>query len=139
MEIASKLPPLLFRERYGDDEILGDTHLKRMYQRLIDFDNVRPNGGAIMSFLFSTPGLSTKEIWLIIEPVFRDLLDDIAKNDDLAEDIVLLGNFKRFSAKAIASILKARVWRRGMPIWMFNALVNPAAKNQALMPTWILL
>jgi len=130
MEIASKLP-LLFRERYGDDEILGDTHLKRMYQRLIDFDNVRPNG-AIMSFLFSTPGLSTKEIWLIIEPVFRDLLDDIAKNDDLAEDIVLLGNFKRFSAKAIASILKARVWRRGMPIWMFNALVNPAAKKSGI-------
>jgi len=82
--------------------------------------------------LFSTPGLSTKEIWLIIEPVFRDLLDDIAKNDDLAEDIVLLGNFKRFSAKAIASILKARVWRRGMPIWMFNALVNPAAKKSGV-------
>ncbi len=54
MEIASKLPPLLFRERYGDDEILGDTHLKRMYQRLIDFDNVRPNGGNHELFVFNT-------------------------------------------------------------------------------------
>lgn len=130
VEIASKLP-LLFRKRYGDEAILKDPSLKRMYQRLIDFDNVRPNG-AMMNFLFSTPGLKRKEIWKMIEPVFRDLLDDIARNSRLVDDIMALGNLKKGSAKALMSIFKARVWRRGLPIWLFNALINPAMKRTGI-------
>jgi UDP-2,3-diacylglucosamine pyrophosphatase LpxH len=127
MEIASKLP-LLFKKQYGEEAILENKSLRRMYQRLIDFDNVRPNG-AMVNFLFSTPGINKKEIWQIIEPVFRKILDDIAKNSSLADDILSLGNFKRRSAKAIMSIFKARVWRRGLPLWLFNGLTNPAMQK----------
>lgn len=127
VEIASKLP-LLYRERYGDANILNDEGLKRMYQRLVDFDNVRPSN-AMMNFFFSTPGLSRKEVWQIIEPIFRDLLDGIAKNNRLADDFLVLGNYQSLSAKLIMSVFKARIWRRGLPVWMFNALINPAAKK----------
>jgi UDP-2,3-diacylglucosamine pyrophosphatase LpxH len=127
VEIASKLP-LLFREQYGDEAILSDSNLRRMYQRLIDFDNVRPNN-AMINFLFSTPGINRKEIWKIIEPVLRNLLDEIAKNNTLADDIMALGNFKKLSAKAIMSIFKMRIWRRGLPLWMFNGLTNPVMRK----------
>jgi len=127
MEIASKLP-LLFKEQYGEEKILNDHNLRRMYQRLIDFDNVRPTG-AMVNFLFSTPGIKRKEIWQIIEPVLRKLLDDIARNKSLANDILTLGNFEKLSAKAVMSIFRARVWRRGLPLWMFNGLTNPAMKK----------
>lgn len=126
-EIASKLP-VLFRKRYGDDAILNTFRLKRMYQRLIDFDNVRPSS-ALINFLISTPGLERKEIWKMIEPVFRELLDDIAFNPTLRSDIMAFTNFGALGTRAILSIFKARIWRRGLPLWMFNALINPAIKK----------
>lgn len=127
VEIASKLP-VLFRKRYGDEAILNTFELRRMYQRLIDFDNVRPSS-ALINFLFSTPGIARKQIWKWIEPVFRELLDDIAFNNSLRSDIMALGNFGKLGTKALMSIFKARVWRRGLPLWMFNALINPAIRK----------
>lgn len=126
-EIASKLP-VLFRKRYGDEAILNTFRLKRMYQRLIDFDNVRPSS-ALINFLISTPGLERKEIWKMIEPVFRELLDDIAFNSSLRSDIMAFANFGALGTRAIMSMFKARIWRRGLPLWMFNALINPAIKK----------
>lgn len=127
MEIASKLP-ILFRRRYGDEDILRNFELRRMYQRLIDFDNVRPTG-ALINFLFSTPGVARKQIWKWIEPVLRELLDSIAIDTTLGSDIMTIGNFNKLGNRAIMRIFKARVWRRGLPLWMFNALVNPAIRK----------
>ncbi len=129
-EIASKLP-ILFKKRYGEEAILEDPSLKRMYQRLIDFDNVRPSR-AMMNFFFSTPGLKQKEIWNMIEPVFRELLDEIARDSNITDDVMTLSNTKKLNKRAVMRIFKARVWRRGLPVWMFNALINPAMKKSGL-------
>jgi len=73
-EIAAKLP-ILFKEYYTEEGILADPDLSIMFQRLIDFDNVRPTN-ALINFLFSTPGLSMKQVWRLIEPIFIKILDD---------------------------------------------------------------
>ena len=56
LELAAKLPQL-FREHYSERAILENADLRLLYQRLMDFDNVRP-ASALVKFLLTTPGLS---------------------------------------------------------------------------------
>jgi len=56
LELAAKLPQL-FREHYSEHAILENADLRLLYQRLMDFDNVRP-ASALVKFLLTTPGLA---------------------------------------------------------------------------------
>ncbi len=129
-DIAAKLP-ILFKEYYSEENILGNQDLSVMFQRLIDFDNVRPSN-ALINFLFSTPGFSMKEVWRLIEPVFVKMLDDLAFSPEIGSQIITFGGLTGFSAASLKAILKTRLWRRGLPFWMVKALLSPVSRRSKI-------
>ncbi len=130
VEIASKLP-LLFREYYGDKSILAMDDLLSLYNRLIDFDNVRPSN-ALINFLFTTPGLSKREVWRLIEPVMLKLLDSLAVSPDIGSSMINIGQISGASAATLKSVLRTRLWRHGMPFWVIKTLLNPLVKKSKI-------
>jgi UDP-2,3-diacylglucosamine pyrophosphatase LpxH len=129
-EIAAKLP-ILFKEYYTEKSILDDQDLSVLFQRLIDFDNVRPSN-ALINFLFSTPGLSMKEVWRLIEPIFVKMLDDLAFAPDIGKQMIAFGGITGFSASSLKAILKTRLWRRGLPFWMIKTLLAPVSRRSKI-------
>ncbi len=129
-EIAAKLP-ILFKEYYSEEAILKDQSLSVMFQRLIDFDNVRP-ANALINFLFSTPGLSMKDVWELIEPVFVKMLDDLAFYPEIGKQIITFGGMKGFSAASLKALLKTRLWRRGLPFWMVKTVLSPVSRRSKI-------
>ena len=129
-EIVAELP-LLFREHYGDAAIISKEDLSRLYKRLIDFDNVRPTN-ALVNFLFTTPGMSKSEVWKFIEPVMLKLLDNLAISPDIEPNLINLGHIKGASAFTLRSVLRTRLWRKGLPFWVMKALLNPAFKKSKI-------
>ena len=129
-EIAVKLP-LLFKKHYTEEKIIASQDLSLMFQRLIDFDNVRPSN-ALINFLFSTPGLSMKEVWRFIEPAFVRMLDDLAFYPEIGKQIISFGGMKGFSAASLKALLKTRLWRRGLPFWMVKTLLSPVSRKSKI-------
>ena len=130
VEIASKLP-FLFREYYRDESIIAMDDLLTLYNRLIDFDNVRPSN-ALVNFLFTTPGLSKRDVWRFIEPVMQQLLDDLAVSPDIGSNLINFGQLKKASASTLKSVLRTRLWRHGLPFWVIKTLLNPLMKRSKI-------
>ncbi len=129
-EIAAKLP-LLFREYYSDKSILATDELLTLYQRLIDFDNVRPTN-ALVNFLFTTPGMSKRDVWQFIEPVLLKLLDGLAVSPDIGSSVIDFGQLNGASAATLRSVLRTRLWRHGLPFWAMKTLLNPVFKKSKI-------
>lgn len=129
-EVAAKLP-ILFKDHYSEEAILEDPELTLLFQRLIDFDNVRPSN-ALINFLFSTPGLSMKEVWRLIEPVFVKMLDDLAFAPEIGRQMIAFGGMSGFSAASLKAVLKTRIWRRGLPFWMIKTLLSPVSRRSKI-------
>lgn len=127
VEIASKIPKL-FKEYYSEETILSIDELVLIYRRLNDFDNVRPPE-AILNFLFSTPGLTQKEVWRFIEPVFMKALDDIALDGNIGRSLIQWGGIVGFAAFMTRLLLKSRFWKRGIPFWLIKILLTPASRK----------
>lgn len=130
VEIAAKLP-ILFKEVYSDDKIQESEVLNALFQRLIDFDNVRPPN-ALINFLFSTPGLTKKEVWRLTEPVFLKMLDDLAVSPDTIHQMTDFARLKGLSAAGVRSALNLRLWRRGLPFWLFKGLLAPISRGSKI-------
>ena len=129
-DIAAKLP-ILFKEYYTEEDILKDQDLSILFQRLIDFDNVRPSN-ALINFLFSTPGFSMKEVWRLIEPVFVKMLDDLAFSPQIGSQMITFGGLTGFSAASLKALLKTRLWRGGLPFWMIKTLLSPVSRRSKI-------
>ena len=129
-EIAAKLP-ILFKDHYTEKAILEDPALSLLFQRLIDFDNVRPSN-ALINFLFSTPGLSMRKVWRLIEPVFVRMLDDLALAPEIARQMIAFGGMAGFSAASLKAVLKTRLWRGGLPFWMIKTLLSPVSRRSKI-------
>lgn len=130
IEIAAKLP-ILFKGYYTEKEILQDEDLSMMYQRLFDFDNVRP-ANALVNFLFSTPGLSMKEVWRLMEPVIVKMLDDLAFAPEIGRQMIAFSDMAGLSAASLRAVLKTRLWRRGLPFWMVKTLLTPVSRRSKI-------
>ncbi|HZQ17526.1 MAG TPA: metallophosphoesterase [Terriglobales bacterium] len=77
IDVAVRLP-YLFRRKYGDAEILKDPIMVQLYQRLLQFDDVRPQS-ALFDYLLddSSGNYSSEEAWERLVPVVVDILDEI--------------------------------------------------------------
>lgn len=129
-EIAAKLP-ILFKEYYSEQGILADQDLSVLFQRLIDFDNVRPSN-ALVNFLFSTPGFSMKEVWRLVEPVFVRMLDELAFSPEIGRQMITFGGMTGFSAASLKAVFKTRLWRGGLPFWMVKTLLSPVSRRSKI-------
>jgi UDP-2,3-diacylglucosamine pyrophosphatase LpxH len=77
IDIAVRLPYLL-RRKYGDQQILEDTVLVKLYERLLQFDDVRPQSALFDYLLDDSAGdYSAEEAWERLVPIVEDLLDEI--------------------------------------------------------------
>src|SRR5215813_11879308 len=77
IDVAVRLP-VLFRQKYGDAEVLSNRVMANVYQRLLQFDDVRPQSALLDYMLDSSGGeYSSEEAWERLVPVIVDLLDEI--------------------------------------------------------------
>lgn len=77
IDVAVRLP-YLFRRKYGDAEIVKDRVMVQLYQRLLQFDDVRPQSALFDYLLDDSAGdYSSEEAWEQLVPVVIDILDEI--------------------------------------------------------------
>ena len=88
LELAARLPKI-FKDHYSDAVILRQAPLLTLYQRIMEFDNVRP-ANALMNFLFSSPGLSAVTPGNTSSRCFK-ARDDIARDMSLKQQFLSLG------------------------------------------------
>ncbi len=127
VEIASRLP-IFFKNHYSDERILGDEQLRRLYQRLIEFDNVKP-ATALLNYLIVTPGIQMRETWKLLEPVFRKILLDIEKKK--ASLMTFMNMHRRHPLRTflISIVLKMHFWQKRIPYWTIRILMKVVSLN----------
>ncbi|HUK48294.1 MAG TPA: metallophosphoesterase [Terriglobales bacterium] len=77
IDVAVRLPYLL-RRKYGDEQILNDPVMVKLYERLLQFDDVRPQSALFDYLLDDSAGdYSAEEAWERLVPVVEDILDEI--------------------------------------------------------------
>ncbi len=112
VDIASRLPAM-FRDFHGDDNILADQTLRALYQRLLEFDDLRPLTAIFNYFIYADGQTIDREIaWAAIEPVIIELLEE------LHDDPYMLSWLDKFDQPwrldlidAVQAVLKAKPWR----------------------------
>jgi len=77
IDIAVRLP-YLFRRKYGDEAVLDDPVMAKLYERLLQFDDVRPQSALFDYLLDDSAGdYSAEEAWERLVPVVEDILDEV--------------------------------------------------------------
>ena len=80
IDVAVRLPHL-FRRKYGDQQVLDDPVMSNLYQRLLQFDDVRPQSALFDYMLDDSAGdYSAEEAWERLVPIVQDILDEIHDN-----------------------------------------------------------
>lgn len=127
VEVASRLP-LFFKEQYTEERIISDPYLFILYQRLIEFDNVRP-ASALLNYLFATPGIPMKETWKILEPVFIKILVDLSEKEEALNNFIAYYKKQSLGAIFIGGLLKMKFWYKRIPYWFIRLLMKLIARN----------
>ncbi len=122
LELAARLPKV-FKDYYTAEGILKKTPLLLLYQRIMEFDNVRP-ANALMNFLFSTPGLNRDETWGYLEPIFKWIRDEIARDGVLKQQFLNLGALVGLPLLNLRILLDKRIWKQRIPFWVFEKLID---------------
>ncbi len=126
VEIASRLP-FMFRRHHGDEKILADKSLRRIYERLLEFDDLRPQR-AMLNYLMgiSEKTISDEEIWRNLEPIIIQLLDSIHDHPFLLMWMDKMDKKWRLEAvDIIQSALSLKAWRfAGIPLGLARFLSN---------------
>ena len=60
------------------------------------------------------------------------LLDNLAISPDIGANLINLGHIKGASAFTLRSVLRTRLWRKGLPFWVMKAVLNPAFKKSKI-------
>ena len=120
--------PWIFEQIYGEEAIQNDTHLLAMWQRLMEFDDVRP-AKAWSAYLFSTPGISSRKAWSLLEPCFIEIINnlrDIEHFNKTLRDSEAVSDFVRI---ALMSSLKLGIFKKGIPFWLVNTLMKGVSSS----------
>lgn len=113
VDIASRLSQE-FRWHYSDEKILKDQLLRSAYERIIEFDDLRPQVAALNYLLrIPTSGKTSKYIWKnIYAPVIIELFNKVHKNRFLAQSLKQLDRWGFDSIDAIQGAIATRAWER---------------------------
>jgi len=128
VELIYKLP-YLFIHHYSSEKIMLDSNLKNLYYRLIEFQDVRPQS-ALMNFIFTTPGLTRREVWKYLEPVILQTLNSLRK-DPFLNSPIMQGNM-------LKKVIRLNPWRRNIPYRLVHrvtsSITNHIGDNERNLP-----
>jgi UDP-2,3-diacylglucosamine pyrophosphatase LpxH len=120
--------PHVFRNIYGDEEIIENKHLSALYQRLIEFDDVRPSQ-ALLSFLFSTPGVKKRKTWKLMKPCFESIIQSLQHNKQFTKEIKKLAVFPIWKKVLVIGLANSGIMFHGLPYWLVKRLIKMASKH----------
>lgn len=122
--------PFMFRQFHNDDIILGDPTLRRLYLRLLEFDDLRPLSAVFNYFLYADGAdISVETAWSAIEPILIAWLNDIS--DDLFLHRWLDIYDKKGSLDVIDAVqavlaLKPWRWTNSIPLGLAESIAQRA-------------
>jgi UDP-2,3-diacylglucosamine pyrophosphatase LpxH len=122
IEFGASLP-WLFVRTYGEEAILNDETLLALYQRLMEFDDVRP-ATAWMSFLFSTPGVDEKRTWELMKPCFTTVINNLSGNAQFLNTIKHSAAISGAVRWFLLGIIRSGLIKRGVPYWMAKIIMS---------------
>lgn len=120
--------PWLFMKRYGEEDILKDLTLLALYQRLIEFDDVRP-ATAWLSYLFSTPGVDEKRTWELMEPCFTEVVRYLGTHEQFLSTLKQTKAISKFNRWALKSLIRSRIIESGVPFWIIKLIMNRVSRT----------
>jgi UDP-2,3-diacylglucosamine pyrophosphatase LpxH len=121
VQVAARLPNF-FRRQYDDKRIAAEAALRVIYLRLLEFDDLRPQA-AIIDFFLDIPSPTPiealedrqrwqLEVWSLVEPVIRTVLDDVVL------ELRQHAQIRRLLPWWMRWLLELRPWRWGVPLWL---------------------
>ena len=120
--------PFYFVEHYGEDRILSNPILMALYQRLMAFDDVRP-ASALLSYLFSTPGVPKKQTWEFMQPCFTQTINSLSKIERVYKEIDETASIKKSQRLLLGGVLNADILKNGIPYWTVKQLMKQVSKK----------
>lgn len=120
--------PFYFVEIYKEETILENPILTALYERLMGFDDVRPST-ALLSYLFSTPGVSRKQTWAYMEPCFRRVLDNLSDNPQFVEAIKSMTTLGKAQRLLLTGLMNANIFERKIPYWLIKQVMKRVSKT----------
>lgn len=122
----------LFREVHGDENVLRSGLLSKIYLRLLEFDDLRPQS-ALLHFLLTAPEIRStpKDAWRTLVPVAQRILEDVYDHPFLRG--ALEGLKERWLPGAIDAIrvfLDLKAWRLGIPLPVARLYTRYAVREE---------
>lgn len=118
----------LFLNEYGEDSILEDETLTALYQRLMEFDDVRPPS-AWLAYLFSTPGVEKRKTWALLKPSFTKIINTLSEHDEFKKTLKQSAAMSKIIRVLLMALLKSGLFRNGVPYWLIRFIMNIVSKT----------
>lgn len=118
----------LFKLEYGTGTILGSKKRMALYQRLMEFDDVRPTT-AWLAYLFSTPGVNKKKTWKLIKPAFTKVINTLAYHEQFHNTLKQSAALSPLIRVSLMGILRARIFKNGIPYWLIKRIMKIISRN----------
>jgi len=127
IEFGASLP-WLFEKRYGEKAILNDATLLALYQRLMEFDDVRPPS-AWLSYLFSTPGVDERRTWELIRPCFTDIINRLSRHEQFLTTLKQTAAVSILGRWLLQVLVQSGLIKSGVPYWLVKMIMSRVSKT----------
>lgn len=111
IDVAVRVP-YLFRRQYGDQQIVHDKILSKLYLRLLQFDDVRPQSDFLDFMVDDSDGYFTaQQAWERLIPVVKEVLDEVHDDPFFVHWVNKLGRpWSSLEIEAARALLKTGLW-----------------------------
>jgi len=123
--------PFLFIELHGAQNIAADPVLTALYHRIVEFEDVRPLR-AMLPFLLTTPGLSERQVWEKLEPVFIRLLEEVSQSEFFLQQLDRLDKLGAGGVDLLWLLFPLHIWRLGIPYRLVRLFGRNLTRNITL-------
>jgi len=127
IEFGASLP-WLFMKRYGEDAILNDPALMAVYQRLMEFDDVRPTT-AWLSFLFSTPGVDEQKTWALLRPCFTEIIKKLSKHEQFLNTVKQTAAINKIARWILQVVIRSGIIKGDVPYWLVKLIMGRVSRT----------
>ena len=118
----------LFIVEHGEETILESKKRMALYQRLMEFDDVRPTT-AWLAYLFSTPGVNKEKTWKLIKPAFTKIINTLAYHEEFHNTLKQSNALSPVMRVLLMGILRSGIFKQGVPYWMMKRIMKIVSRN----------